>query len=154
MKEELLTHLGKLYPNKKAKKLQKKCRKEFHKAASIFFLRMFSPAIISPHEYGIYKQKPSKELQRFLVLVSKVMQNLSNGVFFQEEYMEHMNTFITKNLDTIQQYFDDLPVCDQPIVFIFYLNLKFLRRRGMGKRLAVGNRHRVIWRVHQLVPII
>ena len=128
MKEEIISHIGTVYHGKKQKKIEKKVTKEYRKAAASFlFLRLFSPAIVNPYEYGIYKEKPDKDLQRFLVLISKVLQNLSNGVFFREEYMENMNNFITKNLPSIHQYFENVPVRSSPLsIYFFFFFVLFL----------------------------
>ena len=136
LRDEIAAHFSATMSDQDEEKIEKKITKHYHKAAAGFlFLRLFSPAIISPHEYGIYKEKPERELQRFLILISKVLQNLSNGVYFRESYMENMNNFISKNLPTIRQYFDDLPVPNL-LLFLFcpsliYVKL-FLGRNGFA----------------------
>ena len=49
--------------------------------------------------------------RRCLMLLSKVLQNLANGVQFREDYMGHMNaTFLTDHIPVIQEFFDLLSV--------------------------------------------
>lgn len=80
--------------------------------SGFFFLRFLSPAIVSPYAYGIvdgthtFKHErtvlnlDADELPpacaRGLVLVSKVIQNLANGIEFGEaqKHMVPFNTFI------------------------------------------------------------
>ena len=50
----------------------------------------------------------SPAFRRALILVSKILQNLSNGVEFgkKEEYMSPFNEFIHNNLSQVSQLFD------------------------------------------------
>jgi hypothetical protein len=55
----------------------------------------------------------SIEGTRALLLVAKLLQNLSNGVEFdgsKEEYMTRMNDFITKNAENTAKFLDSLTV--------------------------------------------
>jgi GTPase-activator protein for Ras-like GTPase/Bacterial Ig domain/Concanavalin A-like lectin/glucanases superfamily len=72
------------------------------------FLRFFCPAIVAPESYGLADGAPSMASRRGLVLVSKGVQNLSNGVQFgsKEEYMMPMNQFIVSNLHKVRQFLD------------------------------------------------
>eukprot|EP01103_Thecamoeba_quadrilineata_P011116 TRINITY_DN2585_c0_g2_i1.p1 TRINITY_DN2585_c0_g2~~TRINITY_DN2585_c0_g2_i1.p1 ORF type:complete len:562 (+),score=85.83 TRINITY_DN2585_c0_g2_i1:132-1817(+) len=77
---------------------------------SLLFLRFICPAITCPQKYGIDEMNPEKlvECQRSLILVSKLLQNLVNGVEFdgtKEMYMTGLNCFITKNVDSLQNFF-------------------------------------------------
>jgi len=82
-----------------------------------FFLRFICPALVAPHSYALLmtpdRKKPivpSDQLQRQLVLLGKVLQNLANGVLFgkKEPFMVRMNQFITKNLDAVGQWMDEI----------------------------------------------
>lgn len=70
------------------------------------FLRFFCPAIVAPEVYGLTEEPPSMSARRGLILVSKALQNLSNGVQFghKEEYMMPMNGFIVENLHRLKTY--------------------------------------------------
>lgn len=74
-----------------------------------FFLRLICPAVVSPDGFGIAENVDDKS-RRCLVLVSKIMQTLSNGVKFgvKEEYMIPMNQFITQNLENSHFILDKL----------------------------------------------
>lgn len=75
------------------------------------FLRFFCPAIVTPEKYHLVSEPPSKEARRGLILVSKLLQNLANGVEFdgsKEEYMKSMNHFVTSNLKGLNIFFDKL----------------------------------------------
>ena len=80
-----------------------------------FFLRFICPALLAPHCYALLMTPdrrrpvvPGDHLQRQLVLLGKVLQNLANGVLFgkKEPFMVRMNQFITRNLDTVGQWMD------------------------------------------------
>jgi len=82
-----------------------------------FFLRFICPALIAPHSYALLmtpdRKKPvvpNDQLQRQLVLLGKVLQNLANGVLFgkKEPFMVRMNQFITKNLESTGKWMDDI----------------------------------------------
>jgi len=76
---------------------------------SLLFLRFICPAITCPQNYGIEETNLDKlECQRSLILVSKLLQNLVNGVEFdgtKEHYMTSLNCFITKNTESLQNFF-------------------------------------------------
>ena len=82
-----------------------------------FFLRFICPAVIAPHCYGLLLTPdrrtpvvPGDRLQRQLILLGKVLQNLANGVLFgkKEPFMVRMNQFITRNLDTVGRWMDEI----------------------------------------------
>jgi hypothetical protein len=88
------------------------------------FLRLFCPAVSSPEAYGIVEEPPSADSRRLLILITKVLQNLSNDVEFgsKEPYMTKMNDFIQSNRLKLITFYDKLlkaptkpPVaCDLP----------------------------------------
>ena len=65
---------------------------------------------MAPDACNIVKNKPSRKARRNLILVAKVLQNLSNGVFFKEDSMKPMNMFIAEHNDRMSEYFED--ICD------------------------------------------
>jgi len=60
--------------------------------------------------YGLSTEPPNDVAQRYLVLVSKILQNLVNGTLpgHKENFMENLNEFILSNRDTLQATFDRL----------------------------------------------
>lgn len=74
------------------------------------FLRFFCPAVSSPEAYGIVEEPPSPASRRLLILITKVLQNLSNDVEFgaKEPYMTKMNDFIQANRVKLRNFYDKL----------------------------------------------
>eukprot|EP01101_Sappina_pedata_P006778 TRINITY_DN3465_c0_g1_i1.p1 TRINITY_DN3465_c0_g1~~TRINITY_DN3465_c0_g1_i1.p1 ORF type:complete len:871 (-),score=186.52 TRINITY_DN3465_c0_g1_i1:51-2663(-) len=79
---------------------------------SLLFLRFICPAIISPHKYGLeFEGTIDSTTQRSLILISKLIQNLVNGVEFdgtKERYMTSLNCFIKDNQTKLQEFFQIL----------------------------------------------
>jgi len=75
-------------------------------------LRYFNPAILSPDQYGLLPEGKSisTTVRRNLVLVSKILQNLSNGLEFgkKEQYMMVVNPFIAGNKERMEKYFQEI----------------------------------------------
>jgi len=71
------------------------------------FLRYICPALLAPGAHGLL-DTTQHDLNRGLLLVSKVLQNLSNGIEFgkKEDFMAKANQFIAANLDKVRGYFD------------------------------------------------
>lgn len=81
-----------------------------HKHTSVggfVFLRYLCPALLSPSVYGLI-DNTSQDVSRPLVLVSKMLQNVSNGIEFgaKENFMSNANRFIMDNLDRVRNFFD------------------------------------------------
>jgi len=74
------------------------------------FLRFICPAIVAPNIYGVVLDPPNSETQRHLLLVAKVLQNLSNGITFgsKEPFMAPLNDFISENLTKLTKFFDEI----------------------------------------------
>jgi GTPase-activator protein for Ras-like GTPase len=74
---------------------------------SILFLRYICPALVMPAHHGVVKSAPPRHVGRGLILVSKMLQNLSNGVEFgdKEQCMVCLNAFIIRNRFTLRSYF-------------------------------------------------
>jgi len=72
------------------------------------FLRFFCPGIMFPDSQGLIEGEVDANSRRALTLISKSLQNLSNGIEFgkKEAYMEEMNTFIRQNLPVVHDFFD------------------------------------------------
>jgi predicted nucleic acid-binding Zn-ribbon protein len=73
------------------------------------FLRFLCPAMLSPGAYGLL-DTTANDASRPLVLISKLIQNVSNGVEFggKEGFMIGANTFITNNIERVKVFFDTL----------------------------------------------
>lgn len=63
------------------------------------FLRYICPAIVVPQKYGLLEMAPGPNILRHLLLLSKVVQTVANGVLFgqKEAYMMTLNPFIEAN---------------------------------------------------------
>lgn len=73
------------------------------------FLRYICPSIIAPFKFGVSKNKDPP--RREAVLVTKILQTMSNGVEFdgtKEDYMQKLNPFIKKNRLFVDIFFDTL----------------------------------------------
>ncbi|MDP2439718.1 MAG: hypothetical protein Q8P67_28545, partial [archaeon] len=77
---------------------------------SFFFLRFICPTIISPLESGIWTDKIPPHSARCLVLISKTLQNLANGVLFgqKEPFMEPLNPFIQEHIPQVKTFYEGL----------------------------------------------
>ncbi|KAJ6237658.1 ras gtpase-activating protein [Anaeramoeba flamelloides] len=73
--------------------------------AGFFFLRFICPAIISPENADLVKERIPVEVRRALILITKALQNLANGVMFgnKEEFMIPLNKFIESNQENFNQ---------------------------------------------------
>ena len=77
--------------------------------SNLLFLRFVCPSLLTPHVWGLLEEPPNENSQRYLILLSKTLHNLSTGTLAgqKEEYMHKLNEFITMN----QEAFKDL--CDE-----------------------------------------
>ena len=92
----------------------------------VFFLRLLNPGLnyyqkkfliissflgfISPENYGILPEKPNKTVSRTLMLITKVLQNISNKVSmnFKEPYMSCMKDFTESKIEPIYKFLDEI----------------------------------------------
>lgn len=76
----------------------------------LWFLRFYCPALTAPHLYGLTIEPLSDDVQRQFILLSKILQNLANGVVFgnKEAGMERLNDFINDNKETLSSFFSHL----------------------------------------------
>jgi Ras GTPase-activating-like protein IQGAP2/3 len=75
------------------------------------YLRFFNPVIVTPDAVNFIKKKPTPKARRNLILIAKVLQNLSNGVLFgdkKEPYMRPLNPFIQAKQAAMQEFFERL----------------------------------------------
>jgi len=79
-----------------------------------YLLRFICPAIVAPDTYNLVKNctPPNRNARRGLILISKVIQSLSNFQDFdgqnKEEYMQFANEFIIQNVDAMGKFFDSI----------------------------------------------
>lgn len=69
------------------------------------YLRFFNPVIVTPESVHFVDKKLSKTMRRNLILVAKIMQNLSNGVDFRDKYMKKLSGWVDRHREDIQTYF-------------------------------------------------
>jgi hypothetical protein len=81
--------------------------------SAFLFLRLLCPALITPQILGIVSSTPSKQASRTLMLLSKILLNLSCGAFLPEDYMKPANEFIERNMELMRQYIEK--VSSQPM---------------------------------------
>lgn len=74
------------------------------------FLRFFCPALVCPELYGFTDERPSLEARRIFILLSKIIQNLSNGVQFNERYMKDLNTLVDANRDKLVRFLEAVSI--------------------------------------------
>jgi len=78
----------------------------------LVFNKLICPALTSPHIYGLLEEPPNDVAARYLILLSKILQNLANGTLpgNKEQYMETMNNFITTNTPKLREFFDEISI--------------------------------------------
>eukprot|EP01083_Nonionella_stella_P072603 195816_1 len=69
------------------------------------YLRFFNPVVVTPESVHFVDKKVSKTMRRNLILVAKILQNLSNGVEFRDKFMHRLSKFIEKHREDVQTYF-------------------------------------------------
>jgi len=93
--------------------LEAKFPKFIYKGLGAFvFLRFYNTAITVPETYGLVPRPPSGTARKHLILISKVLQNLANGVQFssKEAFMIKLNSLITNSQQQYERFLDRL--CD------------------------------------------
>lgn len=85
----------------------------FKVVGGYYMLRFIIPAITSPNQYNIVESLDDDQ-RRALVLIGKVLMNISNQVEFgaKENYMIPLNPFVMENMQNLQNIFDNL--CSMP----------------------------------------
>ncbi|KAG9027475.1 Ras GTPase activating protein ira2 [Tulasnella sp. JGI-2019a] len=73
------------------------------------FLRFICPAIISPSSVDIELPPDNPSMQRGLVLITKIIQNLANNILFgKEAFMTNMNGFLSKNIMPVTRFLSEI----------------------------------------------
>jgi hypothetical protein len=72
----------------------------------VIFLRFVCPALATPASANLLAELPPKKAGRTLMLLSKILQNLANGVQFgqKEEFMKSSNTYLEKKEKEVYKY--------------------------------------------------
>jgi len=121
--------------------------KESSLVGGFIMLRLINPSLVAPESYGMLPlgKNPSIKARRNLILLSKLLQNLSNDVEFgvKEPHMSVVNEFIVGNRDLMidflrrvatdpltkegeEEWADCKSLVVKPIVDITMLDLKEL----------------------------
>eukprot|EP01088_Endostelium_zonatum_P015209 TRINITY_DN3627_c0_g1_i1.p1 TRINITY_DN3627_c0_g1~~TRINITY_DN3627_c0_g1_i1.p1 ORF type:complete len:1288 (+),score=174.99 TRINITY_DN3627_c0_g1_i1:27-3866(+) len=75
--------------------------------ANYVLLRFICLAVASPNHYGLWKDTPGEDSLRFLVITSKVIQNVGFGVEFEKtESLVPMNDLIRQNKDSMAKWLE------------------------------------------------
>merc|ERR1711991_722856 len=74
------------------------------------FLRFLVPALTAPEAFQMVHELPTPEERKLLVMIGKVLQNLSNGKEFgsKEKFMTSMNIYILENQDAVARLIESL----------------------------------------------
>jgi translation initiation factor 2B subunit (eIF-2B alpha/beta/delta family) len=78
----------------------------------IFFLRYFCPSLISPVDNRIVELQPKSNSMRTLILLTKILQNISNGVKVtenqKEPFMMNVKDLIDETISSTQEFLKNL----------------------------------------------
>jgi len=76
--------------------------------SGFLFLRFFCPAVLGPKLFDLMKDHPGMKTARYLTLIAKTLQNLSNLCEFgyKEPYMADMNKLIIDNMESMKKFID------------------------------------------------
>jgi len=74
------------------------------------FLRFFVAGITVPESFGIIDKCPDPLIRRRLILISKVISNMSTQVKFgeKEDYMVVMNDYLESKQELLEKYYSFL----------------------------------------------
>ncbi|KAH3746119.1 GTPase-activator protein for Ras family GTPase [Pelomyxa schiedti] len=77
---------------------------------AFFFLRFINTAISVPEGYGLLPETPPENIRRQLIVISKILQNLANGVKFgdKEQFMMKFNDFLEDNAAKLLKFYEQL----------------------------------------------
>eukprot|EP01102_Stenamoeba_stenopodia_P022840 TRINITY_DN9663_c0_g1_i2.p1 TRINITY_DN9663_c0_g1~~TRINITY_DN9663_c0_g1_i2.p1 ORF type:complete len:752 (+),score=196.71 TRINITY_DN9663_c0_g1_i2:1035-3290(+) len=75
-----------------------------------YFLRFACPAIVSPEGFGVISAV-SPEVRKGLVVISKTIQNISNGTVNKEPNMSFVNDFIQSSIPKCREFLDKIADC-------------------------------------------
>jgi hypothetical protein len=106
--ESMPPSLRQMYTHVKQEVERKFVEHSYKAVAGFLFLRFICPSILAPHVYGLLSEPPNQACQRYLILLSKTLQNLALGTLpgRKEEYMQKVNEFITTNEGALHDFID------------------------------------------------
>ena len=96
-----------------------------YKAIGAFiFLRFYNTGITVPESFGLMQTPPKQSARRQLILLSKVLQNLANGVKFgaKETFMTKLNGFIISNQEKLKAFYDKISVSLDENCILVHIN--------------------------------
>ncbi|KAL0946107.1 hypothetical protein HGRIS_012372 [Hohenbuehelia grisea] len=113
-----------------------------------FFLRFVTTTLTAPNTWQLCSEPPSEHPRRTLVLVAKMLQNLSNKPSYTKEaYMSMLNPFVVNNKTRMNQFLNQL--CE---VGDFYDQLEIDQYMALSKKdLAINITLNELFNTHALV---
>ncbi|MBW0469189.1 hypothetical protein O181_008904 [Austropuccinia psidii MF-1] len=87
----------------------------FTSIGGFIFLRFINPAIVSPEVIDLDLPNDTREIRRSLVMITKVLQALSNSIRFgaRESAMKSLNSFMAKNIYPMTRFLKDISSTDE-----------------------------------------
>jgi len=73
----------------------------------LLFLRFFCPAIVSPESFGLLRKHIRPELRRLAILISKVLQSLSNRSPIKESYLSFTEGFCKEKAPLLAEFYSN-----------------------------------------------
>ena len=78
-------------------------------SGGFFFLRFLSPVALSPYANGLLDTEISASCRRTMILITKILQSISNGTAFsKEEYMIPFNNLISSKQSALSNFLFNL----------------------------------------------
>ena len=120
------------------------------------FLRFLVPALTAPEAFQMVHELPTPEERKLLVMIGKVLQNLSNGKEFgsKEKFMTSMNIYILENQDAVARLFESLSHVPEGTTAIESLERVSVPKRHLEAAVvtlfkhARTNREKIVARLH------
>ncbi|WAR61885.1 hypothetical protein PtB15_12B577 [Puccinia triticina] len=88
----------------------------FTSIGGFIFLRFINPAIVSPEVIDLDLPNNTREIRRSLVMITKVLQALSNNIRFsaRKPAMKPLNPFMAKKVYPMTRFLKDISLIDEP----------------------------------------
>lgn len=97
--------------------LNDQCQKKYKNSIRIaigglIFLRFICPALTAPKLYNLVEIEVDNNCRRTLLMITKILQNLCNGVIFEkkEKYMIPANEVLEKYSDPVEKMLEKIPI--------------------------------------------
>jgi len=131
LKQEAQTKFPEEYP-----------RTTFASVGGFIFLRFICPATVVPHKYGLLEIQPGQAIIRDLMMLSKVLQTVANGVLFgkKEEYLLPLNGFVEQYQSQVLEFLDKLGEPEQNR----RRSASFCKQEGEEQKVLVRKRTQTI----------